>query len=175
MITLVKADICTIEADAIVNAANETLEGGGGVDGCIHAMAGPQLLEKCREFPIKPLQNSKVVDVGRCDVGEVIVTPSYQIKTCSYIFHTVSPILDENGNPNDNHLRLCYQNCLNKASEMHIEKIAFCCIGTGFYGFPHERAAFIAVETAKLYPNLNIIFSVIDDIDSDSYQKLLMG
>lgn len=170
---VIKDSLTNIPADAVVNAANETLEGGGGVDFVIHQAAGIELLHECQKFPIKPLENSTVVDVGRCDVGEVIVTPSFGIKTSKFIFHTVAPILDNNGNPNEEMLKLCYRNCLLKMQEMKLKTIVFCCLGTGFYGFPKELAASIAVSTACEFPDLDVIFSVVEEQDYQFYKKYL--
>lgn len=162
---IINADITKIKVDAIVNAANETLEGGGGVDYCIHNAAGIDLLNDCRTYPIKKLKNSTVVDVGRCDVGEVIVTKSFNIKTSKYIFHTVAPILDNEGKPNVEHLTLCYESCLQKAIDMDLKSIAFCNLGTGFYGFPKELAAKIIIKTFKKYKNIQIYMCLINDLD----------
>ncbi|SVB31951.1 uncharacterized protein METZ01_LOCUS184805, partial [marine metagenome] len=176
-ISVFKKNICEITADIIVNAANETLLGGGGVDGAIHRASGEMLLETCKKFPIKNLKNSTVVDVGRCDVGEVIVTKSFNIDSCKYIYHTVAPILTtisyNNYQCNDEHLKLCYENCLKMARTMKQKSIVFCCLGTGFYGFPKDKAAKIAVEVARKYPTIKVIFSVIEDQDFDYYSKEL--
>ena len=172
-ITLVKDNICNINADAIVNAANETLEGGGGVDYHIHKNAGEELLYACKKLPIKTLKRSTVVDVGRCDVGEVIITPSFNINTAKYIFHTVAPILNDDNSYNECHFQLCYDNLLKTAVGMKLNSICFCCLGTGFYGFPKDKAAEIAMNIFKQYNNIDIIISVIDDIDYNLYYNLI--
>eukprot|EP01001_Neometanema_parovale_P011311 NODE_7557_length_758_cov_58.557480_g7310_i0.p1 GENE.NODE_7557_length_758_cov_58.557480_g7310_i0~~NODE_7557_length_758_cov_58.557480_g7310_i0.p1 ORF type:complete len:179 (+),score=14.93 NODE_7557_length_758_cov_58.557480_g7310_i0:142-678(+) len=172
-ITVSRQAIEDVVADAIVNAANETLEGGGGVDFAVHQAAGEDLVAACRKFPVKALKRSTVVDVGRCDVGEVIVTPSFGIRNCSHIFHTVAPILDSDGTPNDEHLRLCYTACLQRAHEMGLSSLAFCCLGTGFYGFPKEWAAPIAVQAASEYSQIKCIFTVVEDRDFELYSSLL--
>jgi len=168
-----RTNIVKVAASAIVNAANETLEGGGGVDGAIHAAAGPLLLGACRQFPVKALKHSTVVDQGRCDVGEVIATKAFEIDSAKYIFHTVAPILSREGKENSEHLKLCYRNCLRWATEMKLDSLAFCCLGTGFYGFPKHLAARLAVSEAALYPDLTVIFCVYEDIDFGYYKDAL--
>jgi len=122
--------ITDVDVDAVVNAANETLEGGGGVDYAIHKAAGPELSAFCKKnIKVKSLSRSAVVDRGRCDVGEVVVTPAFSMKHCKHIFHTVAPILDNNGKPNDAHMELCYNNCLKKATDMKLKSLAFCSLG----------------------------------------------
>ena len=166
-ISITYDDICLVKADAIVNAANKTLEGGGGVDGAIHRECGPELLYECRKFPI--------MNHGRCDTGEVKVTKSYDLQTCKYIFHTVAPITLHSDKCSSNHdaLKLCYKNCLVTATEMNLKSIAFCCLGTGAYGFPKNEAAKIAVDIAKKYPNIKIIFSLFEETDRKIYEEIL--
>jgi O-acetyl-ADP-ribose deacetylase len=173
-ISLQRASITEVYADAIVNAANESLEGGGGVDFAVHSAAGIDLYKECCNLPIKKLYNSTRVSIGRCDVGEVKITAPYNLSgNCKYIFHTVAPILDANGQPNQEHLKLCYKTCLDKAVSMNLKSIAFCCLGTGFYKFPKALAAQIAVNVAKSFVNIDIIFTMIEEIDYQLYQKLL--
>jgi O-acetyl-ADP-ribose deacetylase (regulator of RNase III) len=173
-ISLQRASITTVSADAIVNAANESLEGGGGVDFAVHSAAGINLYNECCKFPIKKLYKSLHADFGRCDVGEVAVTAPYNLENnCKYIFHTVAPIFDINKQPNIEHLKLCYKSCLDKAVSMNLKSIAFCCLGTGFYKFPKDIAAQIAVDIAKSYVNIDIIFTVVDEIDYQLYTNLL--
>mmetsp|Transcript_13375 Transcript_13375/g.26198 ORF Transcript_13375/g.26198 Transcript_13375/m.26198 type:complete len:213 (-) Transcript_13375:165-803(-) len=166
--------ITDVDVDAVVNAANETLEGGGGVDYAIHKAAGPQLLEFCKKVEVKRLTRSAIVETGRCDVGEVVATPAFSMKRCKCIFHTVAPILDSNGKPNDAHMELCYDNCLKTATEMKLKSIAFCSLGTGFYGFPKDRAAKLACKVATKYPGIKIVFTVTNKDEHGLYATNLL-
>ncbi|MGB4086624.1 O-acetyl-ADP-ribose deacetylase [Methanothrix sp.] len=130
-IEIVMADITTLEVDAIVNAANSSLLGGGGVDGAIHRAAGAGLLEECRR-------------IGGCPVGEARITGGYRLPARSVI-HTVGPIWRGGGHGEDQLLSRCYQSCFALAEENKIRSIAFPAISTGAYGFPLERACHIAL------------------------------
>lgn len=123
-------------ADAIVNAANETLLGGGGVDGAIHRAAGPQLLEEC-------------ILLGGCKPGEAKVTRAYNLDN-KYIIHTVGPKYYSDPNPSKT-LASCYENCLKIADELGVECIAFPSISTGVYGYPVEEAAKICAKVVCSY------------------------
>ncbi|AJW44071.1 macro domain-containing protein [Ralstonia mannitolilytica] len=131
----VRADITTLDCDAIVNAANNTLLGGGGVDGAIHRAAGPELLEACRAL-------------HGCRTGEAKITPGFRLPA-RYVIHTVGPVWHGGSRQEAELLAACYRNSLELARRHEVRTLAFPCISTGVYGFPPELAAPIAVRTAR--------------------------
>jgi O-acetyl-ADP-ribose deacetylase (regulator of RNase III) len=161
---LIQGDITTMKVDAIVNAANASLLGGGGVDGAIHDAAGPQLLEEC-------------IKLNGCEVGNAKLTGGYRLNA-KYIIHTVGPVWFDGINEEFELLASCYQTCLKLAKENGIKTIAFPGISTGVYGFPKGQAAIIAVNETKRFLKKNslpekVIFVAFDDENFIIYQKLL--
>ena len=158
---VILGDITKLDSDveAIVNAANSSLLGGGGVDGAIHRAAGPELLKECRTL-------------GGCNPGDAKVTRAYDLKQ-KYIIHTVGPIYYLDKNPPET-LKSCYLKCLQLADALGVKKIAFPSISTGVYAYPVEDAAKIAVSVIKDYHPKNIeevIMVAFDKRTYDAYQK----
>lgn len=163
-IELIKGDITDLEVDAIVNAANASLLGGGGVDGAIHYAAGPELLEECKLLK-------------GCETGQAKITGGHRLKA-KHIIHTVGPVWY--GGYRDEHISLasCYATSLKLAKEKKIKNIAFPGISTGAYGFPTDLAALIAINETKRFLNKNrhpkkVIFVAFNDENYESYRKLL--
>ena len=167
-IRLIQGDITTITADAIVNAANSSLMGGGGVDGAIHRAGGPEILEECRKI---------VARQGGCKTGDAAITTAGGLPA-KYVIHTVGPVW--NGGKNDERKLLanCYSNSLKLAIENKVTKIAFPNISTGIYRFPKQAAAAIAVEAASKFandrPGLEEIIFVCFDVENFAIYKQLI-
>jgi O-acetyl-ADP-ribose deacetylase (regulator of RNase III) len=164
-IEIVLGDITKLKVDAIVNAANTSLLGGGGVDGAIHRAAGPELLEECRK-------------IGGCPTGEARITKGYHIPA-KQVIHTVGPVWRGGKNGEEELLRSCYKNSMELAERMiRIKTIAFPSISTGAYGFPVERAAPIAIRAVresflKARSLERVVFVCFSTADYEVYQKAL--
>ena len=142
-ISYIQGDITKISVDAIINAANTTLLGGGGVDGAIHLASGPQLLKACKEIREKEYPKG-------LPTGEAVITPGFLLPS-KYVIHTVGPIW-RGGNSNEEELLSnCYKNSLELATKHNLKTIAFPAISTGIYGYPKELASKIAKETVEKY------------------------
>lgn len=159
-IEVVFGDITTHNVDAIVNAANTSLLGGGGVDGAIHKQAGPDLLAECREIRARQ---------GGCKVGEAVVTAGYRLPA-RQVIHTVGPTWMGGTNNEEALLASCYTNCLRLAEELGLESVAFPNVSTGVYRFPKDRAAAIAIETVRNFPAESINNVLFVCFDRENYQ-----
>lgn len=171
-LSVYRGDITQLAVGAIVNAANQRMLGGGGVDGAIHRSAGPGLLEECKTVPVNDLGE-------RCPTGEARITGGYLLPA-KYVIHTVGPIYSPNANELCAvKLHDCYDESLKLAKENGVRTIAFPCISTGVYGYPKDRAAAIAVTTTKQFISRNpgafdeVIFVVFSDEAGETYERLL--
>lgn len=163
-IQLIKADITTLDVDAIVNAANKTLLGGGGVDGAIHKAAGEGLLREC-------------MTLGGCETGQAKITKGYNLP-CRYVIHTVGPIYSPSATGQDEQLAACYTSSLALAQKYGLKSVAFSAISTGVYGYPIERACAVAYDAVKKFLDKNsgiekVIFVCFNDRVYDAYAKIM--
>ncbi len=164
-IKIINDDITRLDIDIIVNAANESLLGGGGVDGQIHRKAGPELLKECRTL-------------GGCKTGDAKMTDAYNLP-CKKIIHTVGPIYRGGNSGEKELLESCYKRSLSLAEEYRIKNnlnevtIAFPCISTGVYGYPKEEACITVLELLKKenYPNINVIICCYDKDNYETYMS----
>ncbi len=163
-VEIIKGDITILEVDAIVNAANNSLLGGGGVDGAIHKAAGPQLLKECKTL-------------NGCETGHAKITKGYGLKA-KHVIHTVGPVWYGGHRDEFSLLASCYQKSLELAKDNKLKTVAFSAISTGVYGFPKDLAATIAVNETKRFLTRNIypetvIFVAFGDDNYETYTKLL--
>ena len=164
-IKLIKGDITKIEADCIVNAANSSLLGGGGVDGAIHRAAGPELLQECRLL-------------GGCKTGQAKITKGYSLPA-KHIIHTVGPVYKDGQQNEPGLLADCYRNSLELAVNAGIRTIAFPCISTGIYGYPFEEACKIALQTIRAFLDKNcgveqVLLVCFSQSDHDRYAEIML-
>lgn len=169
MIEAIKGDITKIAVDAVVNAANTSLLGGGGVDGAIHRAGGPAILADCRRIVAKQ---------GGCKTGEAVITTAGNLPA-THVIHTVGPVWKGGGQNEATLLAHAYHNSLRLAEEHAVLSIAFPNISTGVYGFPKKKAAVIAVDTVTAFMNngssvKKILFVCFDDENFLLYQQLLI-
>ncbi len=163
MLKIMAGDITKASTDAIVNAANTSLLGGGGVDGAIHRAAGPKLLEECRTL-------------HGCRTGQAKITKGYRLPA-KYVIHTPGPVWNGGGKGEEELLKSCYENCLKLAVEYGCKTVAFPSISTGIYRFPLKKASVIAVRTilafCKDYPQLEVQMVCFDERTKRCYEEAL--
>lgn len=161
MIKVIQYDITDLDVDIIVNAANTSLLGGGGVDGAIHRAAGPELLEACKKL-------------GGCPTGEACITPGFRLKA-DWVIHAVGPIWHGGMQGESQSLESCYRSAFSLAKEAKARSIAFPCISTGIYHYPKQDAAHIALKVMREYDKdfRSIVASCFDAENAMIYRKLL--
>ena len=180
-IKIIQGDITTLAVDAIVNAANQVMLGGGGVDGAIHRAAGHELYEACLKVP-------EARPGVRCPTGEARITPGFKL-SAKFVIHTVGPVYRDGQHGEPDKLAACYRNSLALAVENNCTSIAFPCISTGIYGYPKEEAAQIAVREVRAFlshtepqigravaprpPQMEIIFCCFSPRDTAVYTRVL--
>jgi len=163
-LSVVEGDITRLDVDAIVNAANTTLLGGGGVDGAIHRAAGPELLAECRTL-------------GGCPTGRARITRGYRLPA-RHVIHTVGPVYRDGRSGEPELLASCYRSSLEPAREAGVRTIAFPCISTGVYGYPHEAACEVAIGAVLRWLSANdlpeqVVFCCFGAADADLYRRRL--
>jgi O-acetyl-ADP-ribose deacetylase (regulator of RNase III) len=165
---VVVADITRLAVDGIVNAANETLLGGGGVDGAIHRAAGPQLLAACRALP-------EVRPGVRCPTGQARLTPGFELPA-RHVIHTVGPVWRGGHHGEAELLAACYRNSLQLARRAHLRRLAFPAISCGVFGYPPDRAAAIAVRELRLAVDIDdIVLACFSEAISAAYTAALQA
>ena len=166
-IEVLQGDITTLEVDAIVNAANAALAGGGGVDGAIHRAAGPELAAACKAIPM-------VQPFVRCRVGEARITPGFALPA-RWVVHTVGPAWHGGREGEPELLARCHRECLRIALEHGVRSIAFPAISCGVFGYPPERAADVAVRTLRMHApdELQVILCAFDAAMAERYRQAL--
>ncbi len=163
---VIVADITTLEVDAIVNAANSGLSGGGGVDGAIHRAAGPELAPAARA-------------AGPCPTGHAVMTPGFGLRA-RWVIHAIGPVWMGGSHDEDTLLASCYSKSVGLAGEAGLGSIAFPCISTGVFGFPKERAARVALDTVRReapgHASLaRVVFCCFSEDDANLYRQLIIG
>jgi len=167
-INLVRGDITKLNTDAIVNAANSSLMGGGGVDGAIHRAGGPAILDECRKI---------IARQGSCKTGEAVITTGGKLPA-RFVIHTVGPVWNNGKNNEAVKLAACYTNSLQLAVENELKSIAFPNISTGIYGYPKQEAAMVAVNAVLEFLEKGsgieqVLFVCFDEENHSIYKKIL--
>ena len=166
-IVALRGDITEQDTDAIVNAANSSLMGGGGVDGAIHRSGGRQILEECRKI---------IAEIGRCPTGEAVITTGGMLKA-TYVIHTVGPVWHGGAHREPELLANAYRNCLEIARSRNLRTIAFPSISTGAYGYPVAKAAEVALQAVAGFveknPLTEVRFVLFSETDFETYSEAL--